>query len=75
LTIEPGDLEGGPNNSHSGDQWLYVLSGRGKAVVEGRTIDLKPGSLLVIESGEKHQVECHGKEPLETLNFFAPPQF
>ena len=37
MVIEPGDCEGGPGNRHRGaDQWLYVLSGRGSAIVGGR---------------------------------------
>ena len=38
MVLDPGDCEGGPGNRHRGsDQWLYVLSGRGTALVAGRT--------------------------------------
>lgn len=37
MVLGPGDCEGGPDNRHRGsDQWLYVLSGKGEAVVGGK---------------------------------------
>lgn len=39
MVIAPGDSEGGPDNRHRGaDQWLFVLSGSGVAVVEGKRV-------------------------------------
>src|SRR5262249_21735428 len=36
MVLAAGDAEGGPDNRHRGsDQWLYVLSGTGTAVVNG----------------------------------------
>jgi len=37
MTIAPGDSEGGPDNAHRGaDQWLFVVDGRGTAIVNGK---------------------------------------
>lgn len=44
MVIAPGDAEGGPDTRHRGsDQWLYVLSGSGRATVNGRRQALKSG--------------------------------
>ena len=75
MVIESGDSEGGPDNKHKADQWLYVLSGNGEATVEGRHVTLKPGMLLEIEAGEKHEIKNTGRALLKTLNFYAPPEF
>src|SRR5205807_7240549 len=38
MTLAPGASEGGPDNRHRGaDQWLYVVNGTGKAVVNEET--------------------------------------
>jgi mannose-6-phosphate isomerase-like protein (cupin superfamily) len=38
MTLAAGDREGGPENRHRGsDQWLYVASGRGVAIIKGRS--------------------------------------
>lgn len=37
MVIPPGDAEGDPQNRHRGaDQWLFVLSGTGSALVNGK---------------------------------------
>lgn len=76
MVIPPGGSEGGGDNRHRGaDQWLYVVSGTGVAVVEGRRVQLKAGRLLVIERGERHEVRNTGRTLLKTLNFYYPPAF
>ena len=81
MVIPPGGSEGGPDNRHRGaDQWLFVVSGHGVARVEAgsgprREVMLEPGSLLVIEHGERHEVDNTGDELLKTLNFYYPPAF
>ncbi len=76
MVLAPGDSEGGPDNRHRGaDQWLYVVSGNGVAVVDGRRVPLKAGVLLVIEKGERHEVCNTGRSLLKTLNFYYPPAF
>jgi len=76
MVLPPGDAEGGPKNRHRGaDQWLYVLAGRGTARVNGRRVALGPGSLLLIEKGDEHEVRGDGPGLLRTLNFYVPPAY
>ena len=76
MVLAPGETEGGADNRHRGaEQWLFVVDGHGEAVVEGSRIVLGPGSLLVIERGERHEVRNTGDTPLKTLNFYSPPAF
>jgi mannose-6-phosphate isomerase-like protein (cupin superfamily) len=76
MVLAPGEAEGDADNYHRGaDQWLFVVAGTGRAVVEGRRIALKPGVLLVIERRERHEVRNTGRTLLKTLNFYYPPAF
>lgn len=76
MVIAPGDSEGGPDNRHRGaDQWLYVVSGHGLAIVEGRRQKLGPGSLIAIERGERHEIRNTGRTALKTVNFYSPPAY
>lgn len=76
MVIAPDHSEGDPQNRHRGaDQWLYVVSGTGAAIIEGRRVPLKAGSLIVIEKGERHEVKNTGRSLLKTLNFYYPPAF
>lgn len=76
MTLASGRATGGPANAHrDSDQWLFVVSGRGTATVEDRTVDLEAGDLLLIEAGETHEIRNDGSEPLETLNLYVPPEY
>lgn len=72
MALTPGSHTGGPDNRHRGaDQWMYVVSGNGAAIVDGVRQPLQAGSLLVIERGETHEIRCTGDEPLRTVNFYS----
>ncbi|QPV61754.1 cupin domain-containing protein [Halosimplex litoreum] len=74
MTLSPGQSTGGPDNLHAdSDQWCYVVSGSGRATVDGEDVRFEAGDLLVIEAGETHEIENDGDERLETLNLYVPP--
>jgi mannose-6-phosphate isomerase-like protein (cupin superfamily) len=76
MVLAPGDSEGGPKNRHRGaDQWLFVVSGTGTARVNGRRYPLSAGSLVLVEHGDRHEIENTGSEPLRTLNVYVPPAY
>ncbi len=76
MTLAPGDAEGGPDNRHRGaDQWLFVQSGSGVAIVNGRRVKLRAGSLVLIERGDRHEIRNTGRTPLRTLNVYVPPAY
>jgi mannose-6-phosphate isomerase-like protein (cupin superfamily) len=76
MVIAPGDSEGGADNRHRGaDQWLYVVAGRGAAVIRGRSHALGPGTLLLVERGERHEIRNTGRALLRTLNVYVPPAY
>ncbi len=76
MMIAPGASEGGPGNRHRGsDQWLYVVSGTGVAVVNRRRISLRRGTMLVIETNDEHEVMNTGRAALKTINVYVPPAY
>src|SRR4051812_45255703 len=76
MVLGQGDAEGDARNRHRGaDQWLYVVSGSGTAIVNGRRYVLNPGTLLLIEHGDQHEIRHAGRGELRTLNFYVPPAY
>jgi mannose-6-phosphate isomerase-like protein (cupin superfamily) len=82
MTLPPGGTsDDEPSNEHPrSEQWLFVISGRGRATIGRRCealrrIDLRKNSLLLIEKRELHQIENTGRRPLVTLNFYVPPAY
>ena len=76
MVISPGEAEGDERNRHGGaDQWLFVVGGRGMARINGKRYPLRPGSLLLIERGDRHEIKNTSHELLRTLNVYVPPAY
>jgi mannose-6-phosphate isomerase-like protein (cupin superfamily) len=76
MVIAPGDTEGGPENRHRGaDQWLYVESGSGEAVINGHSYPIEAGALILIQRGDTHEIRNSGRTALKTLNIYVPPAY
>jgi mannose-6-phosphate isomerase-like protein (cupin superfamily) len=76
MVLARGGHEGGPTNRHRGaDQWLYVRSGRGVAIIASKRERLRPGTLVLIERGTAHEIRNTGTSPLVTLNWYVPPAY
>ena len=64
MTLAPGEAEGGPDYRHRGaDQWLYVVSGSGVAMVEGERVELREDTLVLIQRRERHEIRNTGDTP------------
>jgi len=82
MELKPGDTSDDElSNEHPhSEQWVYVLAGSGRATVVSkkqtrRSVTLRPGTLLVIEKGERHQIRNTGRSKLRTLNTYCPPAY
>jgi mannose-6-phosphate isomerase-like protein (cupin superfamily) len=69
MTLAVGETEGGA------DQWLYVVSGEGVALIDGENVELRSNSLVLIRRGEAHGIRNTGSVPLQTLNVYVPPAY
>jgi mannose-6-phosphate isomerase-like protein (cupin superfamily) len=77
MVLKPGQSSSDePVNEHpKAEQWLYVISGSGRAKTPRRSLKLKAGSLLLIEKNEPHQITNTSRRPMITINFYAPPAY
>lgn len=76
MALPPGGSTGGPDNRHdSADQWVFVVSGAGTAIVDDAEYELSAGTLLLIEAGEAHELRSAPDAGLATLNVYAPPEY
>ena len=60
-------------NSHKGDQIIYVIDGKATARVSGKEQEIKAGDLLMIPAGAPHTLRT-GSDPLFAVTIFAPPE-
>lgn len=77
MTLAPGaeSSEQSANEHAWAEQWLYVVSGSGSARIAGRTIRLRPGSLVLIERREPHVIRAGARSRLVTFNVYVPPAY
>lgn len=82
MTLRPGSSsDDEPSNEHPhSEQWLFVISGKGQALVGKRRgalrrVELAANSLLVIEKGELHQIKNTGRKSLVTINLYVPSAY
>ena len=76
MVLGTGGTEGGPDNRHRGaDQWLMVTEGASAAVINGRKLPLKAGTLVLIEAGDRHEIRNTGRGLLKTVNVDLPPAY
>lgn len=45
---------GAAPHSHPNEQWIYVLEGTFRATIDGKQIDVKPGSVVYIPANKVH---------------------
>jgi len=69
----PAGHAGDKENTHKGDQLIYVIDGKATARVSGKEQELKAGDLLMIPAGAPHSL-CTGTDPLFGITIFAPPE-
>lgn len=72
-SLKPGAR--GPERRVHGqaEHLLYVISGRGTAVVGDERLPLAPESMLWLEAGDRYRLEA-GDEGLEVLQGYAPEE-
>ena len=74
MTVEAGG-DGGPGETHAGDQVVYVIEGHGVLTIAGREHEVGPGTCAMIPAGTLHHVRNPGRTPLFFLSVYAPPAY
>ena len=74
MTIAPG-ADGGPEETHAGDQIVYVLEGEALLRVAGQEHRAGAGTLVTIPAGALHHVRNPGPTPLFFLSVYSPPEY
>jgi mannose-6-phosphate isomerase-like protein (cupin superfamily) len=74
MTIAPGG-DSGPEETHAGDQVVYVIEGEAVVTIDGTPHHARAGACAVIPAGARHHVKNPGGAPLFCLTIYAPPAY
>ncbi len=69
----PAGYSADKENTHKGDQIIYVIEGRATARVSGKEQELKAGDVLMIPAESPHTLRT-GSEPFFGFTILAPPE-
>jgi quercetin dioxygenase-like cupin family protein len=69
----PAHFSNDHENSHRGDQIIYVIEGHATARVSGKECEIKAGDLVTIPAGAPHTLRT-GNDSLFALTILAPPE-
>lgn len=74
MAVDPGQ-DAGPEETHGGDQVIYVIEGGAMVWVAGKERGAGPGALLMVPAWTPDHVANPGKTPLFFLTVYAPPAY
>ena len=74
MTIGPG-RDAGPEESHAGDQIVYVIDGEAVIRIDDGEHRAAAGACVMIPAGARHHVKNPGASPLFFLTIYAPPAY
>lgn len=73
MAIPAGEEIG--EEAHEGiDQVLAFVAGEGEAVIEGQSISVRAGSVVVVPSGIRHNFIARGDQALKLYTIYTPPE-
>ena len=74
LMAIPGGQEIGEETHEGVDQVLAFVAGEGQAIIEGESIAVSAGSVVVVPSGTRHNFVATGSGALKLYTVYTPPE-
>ena len=73
MSLPPGEDIGSEVHDDV-DQVLVFVKGAGRAVVAGKTHDIRAGDMFVVPAGKEHDFINTGAEALKLFTVYSPPE-
>ena len=72
MDIKPREDIGEETHKHV-EQTLFLLSGKGKSILNGKSHSFNPGDVIVVTPGTKHNFVNIGKTSMKIYTIYSPP--
>lgn len=73
MSVPPGE-DIGKEVHETVDQVLVFVKGAGRALVAGKTHDIRPGDMFAVPAGTEHDFINTGDESLKLFTVYSPPE-
>ena len=72
VNIKPGNTVRPAHSHKNHEELVYILSGSGKAFIDGTIYEIETGSALLFSAGSIHMLKNSGTVNLKAACFFTP---
>jgi mannose-6-phosphate isomerase-like protein (cupin superfamily) len=62
--FKPGEKAHDEAHTHSVNEVLIFIQGKGKVPIDGKVIPLQTGDVIIVEPGEDHRTESSVEDPI-----------
>lgn len=73
IRIAPGERVRPAHSHPNGEEVVYIVSGSGRALVDGEVTAIRAGTTVLFPQGKIHMLHNTGGEEMKVVCFFAPP--
>ena len=73
VTLDPGNTVKPAHSHKNNEELIYIVSGTGKAYIDGNVYEVSAGSAVLFSKGSVHMVRNSGSEDMKVACFFTPP--
>jgi quercetin dioxygenase-like cupin family protein len=73
IQIAPGQTVKPAHSHPNGEEVIYIITGSGKVMVDGRVEDVTAGCAVLFPQGKVHMLSNTSDEEMKVVCFFAPP--
>lgn len=72
MSISPNG-EIGEETHADNDQLLYLVEGKGQAILNGEVADFNTGDIMLVPAGARHNFVTRGEQAMKIITVYAPP--
>jgi quercetin dioxygenase-like cupin family protein len=72
IRVAPGETVRPAHSHPDGEEVIYILSGKGRVMVEGAVDQVAAGTVVLFPQGAVHMLQNNGTEEMKVACFFAP---
>jgi len=73
IRVPPGSTVNPAHAHPQGEEFIYLLSGAGRVLVDGRVGEVRAGSGVLFPRQSVHMLQNTGEEEMKVVCFFSPP--
>jgi len=73
VNIKPGNTVKPAHSHKNNEELVYIVSGSGKAYIDGKVYEISAGSAVLFSPGSIHMLRNSGDTDMKVACFFTPP--